>query len=576
MAITKDSSPNHTSRPDFGNHGSARGAPLKPAYLDSSDPPRGEDKDLLDSIIQKNLRDFLAGQTAANAAKTASAQSGMEALLPANDAKVTEKDLTVARDANPNNILTSTRIGTFTDDTDCDQVIWETDSSRSVKDEDGDIVLEDAPDHLHARQPTSGGGPTDTAMGNHNDEDFRKPQSKENACPLQIGTIDNDDSAEEGEIAPLKRAFSRNGNTIPGNVTDSPAHLDRYRPSYYRAYATSPSAPDTVQRRNFRRPASVCRLNIPRELLANLHRDPRFDQYCHAWINRPDFCGRGDECYYAHMYPPGTVEEFGILTLDIDANGSVFSGQDGGAEQRESRWSRYLLPGRQEYTPGCYDRICKDFERGLCRRGPECWYQHSTDPAAIRRRQGVFWKSRVDSKLEALANTNRFFMKPSLRSNYSGQNRAFIKPNYYGSSLGRTRTGLSRSQGINPSYTRQDYSRAVSPSIRDWEEASIASWNAIADRNAREYAGQQERLMYLHRESQRRRTGAASTRPTASAAGPIKIQGVKSKQSLSGKNEEGSGDFSEENPLVMGDRSGSVDVQTSGKANEGILISFLC
>jgi len=359
-------------------------------------------------------------------------------------------------------------------------------------------------------------------------------------------------------------------------MTGSPTHMDSHRPDYYGAVEASPSASDISLKRHARRPASVCRLDIPRELLANLHQDPRFDKYCHAWINRPDFCGRGDECYYAHMYPPGTVEEFGILTLDIDADGSVLNGQDGGAEQRESRWSRYLLPGRQEYTPGCYDRICKDFERGICRRGAECWYQHSTDPSVIRRRHGVVWKGRVDSKIDTIANAHGSFVKSHSRSNYPGQTRISNTLNYSGYPLGRAGPGSPRSGDVAPSYNHQDYSRTVFPPVQSWEEASIANWNAAAYRNARKYAGQQERLTCLNQEWQRRRTEGGSANSTFSTTEPIKRQEVRPKQSILGTGREGFRPFTEESLLVRGDRDGPIFKQASEELDEGNLISFLC
>ncbi|KAG0638739.1 hypothetical protein HOY80DRAFT_1137330 [Tuber brumale] len=275
------------------------------------------------------------------------------------------------------------------------------------------------------------------------------------------------------------------------------------------------------------------------------------------------------------MYPPGTVEEFGIITLDIDSNGAVLNGQDAGVELRESRWSRYLLPGRQERTPGCYDRICKDFERNICRRGAECWYQHSTDPGAIRRRQGVVWKSRVDSKLEAIANANGSFGRSNSRNNYPWQNRAVNNLNYYRSPIGRTRTSLSRSEGINSSYYRQDSFKTGLHSVKNWEEAAIASWNITADRNAREYAVQQERLSYLNQEWQRRRTENISKWPTTSDPETIRSDILKPKQSFFGMNKWGFSSCPKENQLVECDSDKPMTGQATKKADEGVLISLL-
>ncbi|KAG0131081.1 hypothetical protein HOY82DRAFT_591720 [Tuber indicum] len=576
MEITKESSPNQTAQLGIGKHSSARKSSFKSINPESGESSQGESKSFLDSIIQKNLRDFLAGQAAVSAAKAAPSKSATEAHLPVKDASVVGENFTGNRVENPNNILTRTGIGTSPEDMDSDQVIWDTDSTHGTQDSDGDIVLGDAPDHLLDKASDMENGSIQPTIVEHHDEGSQEPQSEENAHSFQSGMCGDGEGSEEGEIVVLKRAFCGSGDTSSGNMTDSPAHTNHHKTSYHEAYIAPSPAPDILPKRPLRRPASVCRLNIPRELSANLHRDPRFDQYCHAWINRPDFCGRGDECYYAHMYPPGTVEEFGITTLDIDSNGAILNGQDTGVELRESRWSRYLLPGREERTPGCYDRICKDFERNACRRGAECWYQHSTDPGAIRRRQGVFWRNRVDSKLEAIANSNGSFGRPYSRNNYSGQNRAVNNLNYYRSPIGRTGTSWSRSEEMNPAYNRQDSFNTGFRSVtnRD-EEAAVASWNITADRNAREYAVQQERLRYLNQESQRRRTENISRWPTTSDTETIKSDVPKPKHPFFITNQEGTSSCPKENPLVKCDSNKPVDGQATEKTDGEVLISLL-
>jgi len=199
MGITKDASPNQTTQPSTVDHGSACNVSLNPVHFNSLESSQGENKDFLDSVIQKNLRNFLAGHAAVNTARTSSAKSAIEIALPINEAKGVEEDLTGDRDENPNNILIDTRAGPSLE-MDCDQVIWDTDSSCSVEDADGDIVLEDAPDHLLDRTPPKGDGLAGPAIAKYDNEAIQKPQSEGDAPLSQIEISDSEDSVEEGEI----------------------------------------------------------------------------------------------------------------------------------------------------------------------------------------------------------------------------------------------------------------------------------------------------------------------------------------------------------------------------------------
>ena len=64
------------------------------------------------------------------------------------------------------------------------------------------------------------------------------------------------------------------------------------------------------------------------------------------------------------MYPPGTVEEFGIVAVNIAADGRAVENprlaiKEGGKKtSQESKYSRFLIPGKKEFTPGCYRRPC--------------------------------------------------------------------------------------------------------------------------------------------------------------------------------------------------------------------------
>lgn len=123
-------------------------------------------------------------------------------------------------------------------------------------------------------------------------------------------------------------------------------------------------------------------------------------------------------------------------------------------------------------------------------------------------------------------------MKSHLRNNNPGQTRISNTLNYSGYPLGRAGLGLPHSRDVAPSYNHRGYSWTMFPPVQSWEEASIANWNAAAYRNAREYAGRQERLTSLNREWQRRRTGGGSTNSTSPTTEPIKRQEVRPKQSI--------------------------------------------
>ena len=86
----------------------------------------------------------------------------------------------------------------------------------------------------------------------------------------------------------------------------------RYRSTISR----TPSRVLTVTRAP-RKANTICRLNPPATVLAEFHTGQRFHGYCHAWISRPDFCERDKDpngkCWYKHMYPAGTVDEYGLI-----------------------------------------------------------------------------------------------------------------------------------------------------------------------------------------------------------------------------------------------------------------------
>ncbi|RPA91836.1 hypothetical protein L873DRAFT_265739 [Choiromyces venosus 120613-1] len=576
MTITSDSSPTQAAPLDIGNQGSTQNVSLKQVHLGSSESLQDESKNLLDSIIQKNIRDFVAGQTAVNAEKAASTSTDLQECLLMDDLKVVKEGLPTSQHVKSDDLLTSTKIVVSLEETDCDQVIWDTDSYHSVHDMDGDLIVRDAPDHLLDQVSSQKDGSADPVVVDHDDQLFQEPQVEEDTPSLEIGINESRDILEEGEIVTPERAFSRKKGATSRDILRSTPYMDSYRPGGRPTDAKPSSDSQTPVKKWVRRPASVCRLNIPRELLANLRCDARFDKYCHSWISRPDFCGRGDSCFYAHMYPPGTVEEFGIVTLDIDSDGSLLRGQDSVAELRESRWSRYLLPGRQEFTPGCYDRLCKDFERNICRHGAECWYQHSTDPTIIRRRQGVVWRSKVDTKLEAIAKADGSFMKSSAKSDLFGHNRAHYNRDYYGSPWRRTRTSSPPSDEKSQSYERRDYSQKTSQLDENWKEASIASWNEVAKQNAKEYAGQQEKLAYHAHELRKRQIENGLICETPSTIEARKGEDWKPNKESVGIDEKHSGGWSDGTVLTKGDKDESVDgQQVTEKVKEGILISFL-
>ena len=84
------------------------------------------------------------------------------------------------------------------------------------------------------------------------------------------------------------------------------------------------------------------------------------------------------------MYPPGTVEEFGIVAVNIAADGKAVENprlaiKEGGKKtSQESKYSRFLIPGKKEFTPGCYRHPCRQLlAYGSCSYGDQCWFRHS-------------------------------------------------------------------------------------------------------------------------------------------------------------------------------------------------------
>ena len=193
--------------------------------------------------------------------------------------------------------------------------------------------------------------------------------------------------------------------------------------AHYGSTSTSVSNTPQAKGKQIYKPQTVCRLNIPQRKLHSLHKDPRFSGYCHTWISRPDFCAYGNDCFYIHMYPPGTVEEFGIAVVNIAADGKEISNPSmeiKGAKntRQESKYSRFLIPGKKEFTPGCYRRPCGQLlAYGSCSFGDQCWFRHfqampitsypcadhhvATRPTSYSERRILDWEQEVGGGWEA-------------------------------------------------------------------------------------------------------------------------------------------------------------------------------
>ncbi|KAL7276409.1 hypothetical protein RUND412_000614 [Rhizina undulata] len=122
-------------------------------------------------------------------------------------------------------------------------------------------------------------------------------------------------------------------------------------------------ADQSIKEKFFQRPGSFQKLNLP--LGFSMLEDPRFDGYCHAWLQRPQSCRSGEDCYYKHAYPPGLVEAHGLVAIYINAEGTVVY---------DGERCKIKLLGRE---PGCIHVICRNWLKNKCRYGSKCWYLHA-------------------------------------------------------------------------------------------------------------------------------------------------------------------------------------------------------